>query len=294
MPNVSANGITIEYDEFGDPADPVLLLVMGLGQQLIAWDAGFCELLAGSGFRVLRFDNRDVGLSSKIEGGPSPDLMTAIMTGDGSTASYLLSDMAADAVGLLDALGIDAAHVVGASMGGMIAQTIAILFPERVLSLCSIMSTTGAREVGQPHPEIAPLLIAPAPRTREEAMDRAEEAVHAFGSKGLPVEWDRVRARAGEAWDRCHYPIGFARQLMAIIASGDRTPKLRELDVPTVVIHGTDDGLIDSSGGRATAAAIPNAELVEVQGMGHDLPPAAWPTVTAAILRNIERAGVRQ
>jgi pimeloyl-ACP methyl ester carboxylesterase len=293
MPNLSANGITIEYEEFGDPSAPVLLLIMGLGQQLIAWDVDFCELLAGSGFRVIRYDNRDVGLSSKIEGGPAPDLMAAFQ-GDTSTASYTLTEMAADAAGLLEALGVDAAHVVGVSMGGMIAQTLAILFPERVLSLCSIMSTTGDREVGQPHPEIAPLLIAPAPRTREEAMDRAEEAVRAFGSKGLPVEWERVRARSAEAWDRCHYPIGFARQLVAIVASADRTPKLRELHVPTVVVHGTDDGLVDSSGGRATAAAIPNAELVEVDGMGHDLPPAAWPIVTAAILRNIERAGVRQ
>ncbi|HZQ26196.1 MAG TPA: alpha/beta hydrolase [Acidimicrobiales bacterium] len=292
MPNVHANGITIEYDEFGDPGNPPLVLIMGLGQQMIAWDAAFCELLAERGLRVIRFDNRDVGLSSKIEGGPTPDLMAALFQRDTSSASYLLSDMAADAAGLLDALGIEAAHIVGASMGGMIAQTFAIAYPERTLSLCSIMSTTGQTEVGQPRPEIAPLLISPGPRTKEEAMDRWVETTRAIGSQGLPQDWERVRATAAAAWDRCVYPIGFVRQLIAIIASGDRTAQLANLDVPTVVIHGTDDTLVDPSGGRATADAIPGAELVVVDGMGHDLPPSSWPQVVDVITRNIERTAV--
>jgi pimeloyl-ACP methyl ester carboxylesterase len=292
MPNVHANGLTIEYDEFGDSSNPPLLLIMGLGQQMIAWDVEFCELLAERGFRVIRFDNRDVGLSSKVEGGPQPDLMAALFQRDTSSTSYLLSDMAADTAGLLDALGIPAAHVVGASMGGMIAQTFAIAYPERTLSLCSIMSTTGNGEVGQPHPETASVLIAPSPRTKEEAVDRWVETTRAIGSKGLAVDWERVRARAAESWDRSVYPVGFMRQLIAIIASGDRSAQLANLDVPTVVVHGTDDSLVDPSGGRATADAIPGAELVVVEGMGHDLPPAAWPQVVDAITRNIERAGV--
>jgi len=291
MPSVRANGITIEYDTFGNAADPAVLLIMGLGAQMITWDEGLCQAIADRGYHVIRFDNRDVGLSEKIEGGPQPNVLAA-MTGDTSSASYTLSDMAADAAALLTELGIDKAHIVGASMGGMIAQTLAIEHPDRVLTLCSIMSTTGNREVGQPHPEVIPLLLGPRPSSKEEAMDRAEEAVRAFGSKGLPVDWAKLRQRAGEAYDRCFYPIGFARQLLAIIASGDRTPRLADLDVPTVVIHGTDDTLVDPSGGNATASAIPNAELVRIEGMGHDLPDAAWPTIVDAIVRNAERLKV--
>jgi pimeloyl-ACP methyl ester carboxylesterase len=293
MPNVRANGISIEYDTFGDPADPALLLIMGLGAQMIAWDTEFCELLAAEGFHVIRFDNRDVGLSEKIDGGPRPNVMAAIQ-GDTSSASYTLSDMAADAAGLLDVLGIETAHLVGVSLGGMIAQTFAIEHPERTLTLASIMSTTGERTVGQAHPHVVPILLGPRPTSRDDAMDRAEIAVKAFGSKGIPVDWERVRRRAGESFDRCFYPRGFARQLVGIIASGDRTGKLRELDVPTVVIHGLDDALIDPSGGRATAAAIPGAKLIEIEGMGHDLPAAVWPRLVEAIVRNTERAGVRK
>lgn len=293
MPSVRANGITIEYDDFGDPAAPAVLMIMGLGAQMITWDEELCQAIADRGYHVIRFDNRDVGLSEKIEGGPHPNVLAA-MTGDTSTASYTLSDMAADAAALLTELGIDKAHIVGASMGGMIAQTLAIEHPDRVLSLCSIMSSTGNPQVGQPHPDVVPLLIAPRPTSKEEAMDRAEQAVRAFGSKGLPVDWDRLRVRAGEAYERCFYPIGFARQLVAIIASGDRTERLASLDVPTVVIHGSDDRLVDPSGGVATASAIPNAELVPIEGMGHDLPAAAWPAIVDAIVRNAERAQVSQ
>lgn len=291
MPQVRANGIDIEYDDFGDAADPPILMIMGLGAQMTTWDEELCEQIAGRGFHVIRFDNRDVGLTTKIEDGPRPDVLAA-MQGDTSSASYTLSDMAADAAGVLDALGIEAAHIVGASMGGMIAQTFAIEYPERTLSLCSIMSTTGAPDVGQPHPHVIPILLGPRPQSRAEAEERAEQAVRAFGSKGLEVDWAKLRRRAGEAYDRCFYPVGFARQLVAIIASGDRTPRLRELDVQTVVLHGLDDALVDPSGGRATAEAIPGAEFIAIQGMGHDLPVGAWPTIVEAIVRNTERARV--
>lgn len=289
MPNVRANGITIEYDTFGDPADPTVLMIMGLGAQMTTWDEELCEQIAGHGFHVVRFDNRDVGLTDKIEDGPRPDVLAA-MQGDTSSASYKLTDMAADAAGLLDALGIERAHIVGASMGGMIAQTFAIEYPQRTLSLCSIMSTTGDPAVGQPHPHVIPILLGPRPQSRADAEDRAEQAVRAFGSKGLEIDWARLRRRAGEAFDRCFYPVGFARQLVAIIASGDRTERLRQLDVPTVVIHGTDDALVDPSGGQATAKAIPGAELIEIEGMGHDLPLGAWDTIVEAIVRNTARA----
>jgi pimeloyl-ACP methyl ester carboxylesterase len=291
MPNVTANGIAIEYDDFGSPDDPALLLIMGLGSQMIMWDERFCTRLADQGFHVIRFDNRDVGLSEKIEGGPTPNLMAA-MQGDTSSATYTLDDMAADAAGLLDVLGIDAAHIVGVSMGGMIAQTFALNYPSRALSLCSIMSTTGAPLVGQPHGEVLPLLLGPRPRSRDEAVARAVAAVEVFGSKGLPIDWDGLRERSGRSYDRCFYPMGYARQLLAIAASGDRTERLADLDVPTVVLHGTDDKLIDPSGGDATAAAIPGAELIRIEGMGHDLPEAAWPILIDAIVRNTSRAGV--
>jgi pimeloyl-ACP methyl ester carboxylesterase len=291
MPNVTANGIAIEYDDFGSPDAPALLLIMGLGTQMIMWDERFCTQLAGQGFHVIRFDNRDVGLSEKIEGGPTPDLLAA-MQGDTSSATYTLDDMAADAAGLLDVLGIEAAHLVGVSMGGMIAQTFALAYPQRTRSLSSIMSTTGSPEVGQPHGEVLPLLLGPRPRSRDEAIERAVAGVRVFGSKGLPIDWEGLRARAGRSYDRCFYPMGYARQLLAIAASGDRTERLRSLDVPTVVVHGTDDKLVDPSGGDATAAAIPGAELVRIEGMGHDLPEAAWPTLITAIVRNTERAGV--
>jgi len=293
MARAQANGIEIEYDTFGDPGDPALLLIMGLGAQLIAWDVDFVRLLVDRGLHVIRYDNRDVGLSTKIEGGPQPDIFAA-MQGDTSSASYTLRDMAADGAGLLDALGIERAHIGGASMGGMIAQTFAIDFPDRTLSLCSIMSTTGDLNVGGSSPAAIEAILAPPPATREEAMDRAEKATSVFGAKGLPVDMAKVRERAGEAFDRMAYPIGIARQIVAIRASGDRTPQLQELDMPTVVIHGSDDELVLPTGGEATAKAIPGAELVVIEGMGHDLPTAAWPQVVDAIAANIGRAGARR
>ncbi|MBV8958835.1 MAG: alpha/beta hydrolase [Actinobacteria bacterium] len=289
MPNVHANGIDIEYEEFGDPSNPTLLLVMGLGAQMIVWDEGFCQLLADRGFHVIRYDNRDVGLSTKFDDAPAPDLAAA-MGGDGSSAAYLLADMADDGIGLLDALGIEKAHIVGASMGGMIVQEMAIRHPEKVLSLCSIMSTTGDRAVGQPTPEAMAALMAPPPQTRDEALDLAVKAQKVIGGT-FPVDEAKVRERAGRSYDRMVNPMGMARQLVAIMASPDRTPKLQQLDVPTLVIHGVVDPLVTPSGGEATAKAIPGAELLMLEGMGHDTPEQLWPQIVDAIVANTEKRG---
>lgn len=284
-----ANGIELVYESFGDPADPTMLLVMGLGVQMLGWDEELCELLAGRGFRAVRFDNRDVGRSTKIEGGPRPDLMAAAM-GDASSASYTLDEMAGDCVGLLDHLGVQAAHVVGVSQGGMIAQTLAIRHPERVLSLASIMSSTGDRAVGQPHPEALPTLLTSGPADREGFAESAVQVFRVIGSPGFDADEEKLRKLARASFDRGYYPEGTARQLLAILASGDRTETLRRLDVPTVVIHGTDDALIDVSGGKATAAAIPGARLELIEGMGHDLPRELWPRFVDLIAENAERA----
>jgi pimeloyl-ACP methyl ester carboxylesterase len=285
-----ADGIEIAHEAFGDASDPAMLLIMGLGMQMLGWDERFCRMLAERGYHVIRFDNRDVGLSMKIEGGPAPDALAAI-AGDASSASYTLSEMGGDAVWLLDRLGIEAAHIVGASQGGMIAQTVAIEHPERVLSLTSIMSTTGDRAVGQPHPEGMAALFNPPPSDREGLADWAVRNWHAIGSPGYPAEDERIRERALASYDRSYYPEGFARQLVAVIASGDRTEKLAGVRVPTLVIHGEDDPLIDVSGGEATARAIPGAQLILIPGMGHDLPLPLWPKLADAIVENCARAG---
>jgi pimeloyl-ACP methyl ester carboxylesterase len=292
MPRANANGIELEYEVFGDEAAPPLLLVMGLGAQMIAWDDAFCTQLAARGHRVIRFDNRDVGLSTKT-GGPLPDIM-ACLAGDASSATYTLHDMADDAVGLLDVLGIPAAHVVGASMGGMIAQTIAIRHPERVLTLCSIMSTTGASDVGAPTPEAMQELLRPVSTTKEEYLEASVRSSKVIGSTGFPFDEERTRQRAELHFDRCYHPMGVARQLAAILASGDRTDALGKVAVPTVVIHGDADPLVTPTGGEATAKAVPNAEHVVVEGMGHDLPEGAWPQVIDAIVANTSKVKMKE
>jgi pimeloyl-ACP methyl ester carboxylesterase len=284
-----ANGIEIAYETFGDPAAETVLLVMGLGVQMLGWDEEFCRMLAERGFQVVRFDNRDVGLSTKIDGGRRPDVMAAV-AGDAGSASYLLDDMADDCAALLDELGVEAAHVVGASQGGMIAQAMAIRHPERVLSLVSIMSTTGDRAVGQPHPEALPALLSRPPADREGFVDFVVGAWKVIGSPGFEADEEALRARAGASYDRGIFPEGTARQLVAIIASGDRTEELRQLDVPTTVIHGTNDILVDVSGGKATVAAVPGARLELIDGMGHDMPPEVWPRLVDLIVENAERA----
>jgi pimeloyl-ACP methyl ester carboxylesterase len=284
-----ANGIEIAYQTFGKRSDPALLLVMGLGAQLIHWPEEFCELLATRGFYVIRFDNRDVGHSTKFDDAPVPDL-AALFAGDLGAPSYTLDDLADDAVGLLDHLGIDAAHVAGASMGGMIAQTIAVRHPERVLSLCSIMSTTGDRTVGQARPEALAVLVSPAPPARDEYIDFHVKAFRTIGSPDFPPDEDFLRWRAAATYDRSYYPDGFKRQLAAIYASGDRTQALAQISTPTLVIHGRDDPLITVSGGEAIARAIPGAELLVIDGMGHDVPPGVWTRIIDAIVSNTERA----
>jgi pimeloyl-ACP methyl ester carboxylesterase len=284
----SVNGIEIVYEAFGDERDPVMLMIMGLGTQMLGWNEEFCRMLAGRGFRVVRFDNRDVGRSTKIEGAPRPDLM-ALAAGDASSASYTLSEMADDAVGLLDHLGAEAAHLVGASQGGMIAQVIAIREPERVLSLTSMMSTTGNREVGQPHPEGLAALFSSPPPDPEGMAEWAVATWRTLGSPGFESDDDAIRAVAKASFERGYSPEGVARQIAAVLASGDRTGELRKLRVPTLVIHGADDPLIDVSGGEATAEAIPGAKLIVIPGMAHDLPRALWPRFVDEIVANAER-----
>lgn len=288
MSEVRANGIDLCYEAVGDSADPALLLVMGLGGQLIDWPQEFVELLAGRGYYVVRYDNRDAGRSSLLDDRGTPDI-PAIIGGDPATVPYLLADLAADAAGLLKALGIASAHVVGMSMGGMVAQQLAIDHPALVASLCSIMSTT-ARSVGRPTAQAAAVLIRPPASSRDEAVANAVECARVVGSPGYPPPRERVESIAGEAYDRSYRPQGTLRQYAAIIASPDRTAALGAVRVPTMVIHGADDPLIRPDGGEATAAAVPGAELLVIPGMAHDLPPELWPQIVAAIVRNAATA----
>jgi pimeloyl-ACP methyl ester carboxylesterase len=283
-----ANGIELAYETIGDASDPPLLLVMGLGMQLIHWDRELCELIAARGFRVIRFDNRDAGRSTSIDA-PVPNLMPAL-TGLGFDAPYLLEDMAEDAFGLLDHLGIESAHVVGASMGGMIAQTMAIAQPRRVRSLTSIMSTTGERRAGRPKLRVWSLLARRAPSAKDAYVEHFVRVFRLIGSKGFPFDERRARELAAASYERGHNPAGAGRQLAAIIASGDRTERLRAIRVPTLVIHGRDDPLVPFRGGQATARAIPEARLVAIPGMGHDLPRLLWPRMVQAIAETAGRA----
>ena len=288
----TANGIEIVYETIGDPSNPPLLLIMGLGTQLIHWDLELCERFAERGFHVIRFDNRDAGRSTYVDA-PVPNIRRA-MAGLSIDAPYLLDDMADDAFGLLDHLGIEAAHVAGASMGGMIAQTMAIRCPERVLSLTSIMSTTGERRAGRPKLRVWGVLLRRAPRDKDAAVEYFVRVFRMIGSKGFPADEDRIRALAAEAYDRGHSPAGTGRQLAAIMASGDRTDRLRELRMPALVFHGRDDPLVPFRGGRATADAIPGARLIGIPGMGHDLPREVWPRLVDAVAETAARASATQ
>jgi pimeloyl-ACP methyl ester carboxylesterase len=282
-------GIRLCYDTFGDRSDPPLLLIMGLGTQMVAWHEDFCRRLVDEGFHVIRFDNRDIGRSTHLDGAPTPTARQILLRRP--PAAYRLEDMAGDTVGLLDGLDIKAAHIVGASMGGMIAQTLAATRPERVLSLTSIMSTTGSRRVGQPMYRVMPIFLKQAPRERDAFIDHTELLFKTIGSTGIDRDDAELREVAGKMFDRGLDPAGTSRQLAAIIASGNRTEALRRITAPTVVIHGTADRLVRPSGGRATAKAIPGAKLVKVEGMGHDLPRGAWDQIIAAIVANARRAG---
>jgi len=288
--NVGPGGIDICYQREGNPDAPAVLLIMGVGAQSIHWPDPFCQVLVEDGLQVIRFDNRDVGLSTHLTNAPVPNL-PGVLAGDLSSVSYTLSDMAADAVGLLDVLGIAKAHVVGASMGGFIGQTMAIEHPDRVCSLTSMMSTTGNMKVGQPSPEVLrELFSGPPANTRDEVIQQRLRAIRPVGSPAYPADEEDVAAKAGRAYDRSHDPIGVARQAIASVASGDRTKRLRSLNVLTLVIHGLADRMCDVSGGRATAEAIPGAELVLIEGMGHDLPPGLRTELAKRIAEFVWRA----
>jgi pimeloyl-ACP methyl ester carboxylesterase len=286
MPAVRTNGLNIEYESLGSPADPAIVLVMGLGMQLIAWPDAFCQALVAKGFRVVRFDNRDSGLSSRCTGRPAPTLLLALLAarlGLPVRAPYSLSDMADDTIGLMDKLKIARAHVVGASMGGMIAQTMAIEHPDRVITLTSIMSTTGETTVGAPDPTAIAALLAPPSPVRETYVANAVESWRVLASPRY-YDADMVRDRAGAQFDRSYYPEGTTRQLAAIFASGDRAEGLHALRVPTLVIHGRADRLITLSGGERTAELVPGANLLVLNDMGHDLPEPLWPIIVDAIV----------
>jgi pimeloyl-ACP methyl ester carboxylesterase len=292
MPNLKANGIHLEYEEFGNPADRPVLLIMGLGAQMILWRDDFCQSLAARGHRVIRFDNRDVGKSTWFDHLEVPDVMatmTAALTGQPIQAPYLLKDMAADAAGLLDGLGIERAHVVGASMGGMIAQSLAIEHPAKVISLTSIMSTTGNLSMLQPQPEALGVLLTPQPTSREAAIERGVMVFRIIGSPGMFDEQE-IRELATQSYDRGMNPAGVMRQLVAILGSGSRNEALRKLQVPALVIHGKVDPLVPFAAGEDTAASIPSAELLAIDGMGHDMPRPLWPRIIDAVTELTERA----
>jgi len=280
------NGIEICYESTGAESDSPILLVAGLGMQLTGWPEEWCDRLAAAGHFVIRFDNRDIGLSTHLGEFGKPDLL-GWLGGRDPNVGYGLADMADDAAGLLDHLGIESAHTVGISMGGMIAQVLAINHAPRVRSLCSIMSTTGDRAVGQPSAAAVTAVLRAAPETRAAAIDYAVEMFEIIGSPGYPPDVELDRERFAAAYDRDHDPDGVARQLGAILTSGDRTGALHQVSVSTLVIHGDSDPLIDVSGGDATAQAIPGADLLIVEGMGHDLPTQLYDRLLDAILRHV-------
>jgi len=289
MPKAKANNIEIEYETFGNPTDKPLLLVNGLGGQMIAWDEEFIQLFVDHRFYVIRFDNRDVGLSTKFEEAGTPNLMKEMMAfqaGEPIEAPYSLEDMADDAMGLLDALHIEKAHICGVSMGGMIVQVITLRHPTRVLSLTSIMSTTGNPDLPQATPEAMQALLTPAPTERNAYIEHSLKIGRLLYGSGFPYDEEKRRALAERLYDRCFYPPGFGRQLLAIVTNGNRKQKLSSVKVPTLVIHGGDDPLVPVEGGKDTAEAIPGSKLIIIDGMGHSLPPETWGQISDAIAKN--------
>ena len=296
MPTVKANGVSLYYEDHGPQDGEPLLLIMGLGAQMTRWPAGFIELLTARGYRVVAYDNRDVGLSEKLDAAGAPNMQAvygAIAKGEKPNVPYLLSDMARDGVGLMDALGFGRAHIVGASMGGMIAQMIAAEHPARVLSLTSIMSSTGNPALPPARPEAMERLTnrGPDPLADLEAfLDHGVASSTVLGSPGYPVDEAELRAQIRSDYERSFYPVGFARQMAAIVASGDRRKALGGITAPTIVIHGADDPLVPQQGGEDTAANIPGAELHLIAGMGHNLPQPLWAEVVEQIDKVAKRA----
>ena len=283
-------GIELCYQTFGDPDDDPLLLVMGLGAPMTWWNPDLCAHLARAGFFVVRFDNRDTGRSSVLDGRVSRALLVRAFAGAKVRAPYSIADLAEDAFGLLDHLGLDAAHVVGASMGGMIAQSMVIAHPERVRSLTSIMSTTGKRSVGWQHPSLLPAMLGRRKDGREAYVRSSAAFWASIGSPDHPETPEELEQRAGDTYDRGVHEQGLLRQMLAVVTQPNRGDRLRAVRVPALVVHGAADKMVHVSGGRATAAAIPGAELLVVPGMGHDLPRALYPTFVEAIRRTADRA----
>ena len=293
---VRANGIELCYEIFGDPAAEPLIMIMGLGAQMIQWDDDLCRQLAARGFRVIRFDNRDIGKSSKLSGGKrltALELLKLRFLKIPIKAPYRLRDMAQDTIGLMDALGIQSAHLVGASMGGMIAQEIAISFPQRVRSLTSIMSTTGNPKIPPPTREAMAVLMAPPAATKEEYFDRFAQTWKVLRVGSFPEDEALDRSRAERSFERGLSPAGVGRQLRAILASGSRKQRLASVKAPTLVIHGTVDPLVRPEGGKDTAASIPGAKLLMIEGMGHALPIPMWPQIIDAIDRHAHAASAK-
>jgi proline iminopeptidase len=291
---MSTAALHIEYESLGDPARPAIVLIMGLGMQLMAWPDSLCQELVARGYRVIRFDNRDCGLSGRAPGKKRANLLLAMAAsalGLPVRTPYTLEDMAGDAVGLMDSLGIARAHIVGASMGGMIAQVLAAKFPQRVLSLTSIMSTSGNRKVSRPSKAARKVLLSrPAdPKNPESVIEHLVEMFGVIGSPAYPSSKDELRQRLGRSVRRAYEPAGTARQLLAIIASGDRRKLLKTITAPTLVIHGAADPLVPVAAGRDTAQNIPGATLTVIEGMGHDFPEALLPRLAAAIADHCDK-----
>jgi pimeloyl-ACP methyl ester carboxylesterase len=283
---VNVGDLEIAYETFGDENDPALLLVMGLGTQMLAWPDPFCEKLAASGRYVIRFDNRDVGLSTHLDGVRAPQPAAVVLRR--AKPPYQIEDLARDALGLLDALGIETVDLVGASMGGFISQTIALLAPERLRTLTLIMTSTGGKTVGYPHPRVArELLKRRRTRDRETAIAAAIDVFSLIGSPGYALDEEYLQRQAGASYDRAYDPAGYLRQLAACLAQPDRTKQLRRLDVPTLVMHGLADPLVSATGGLALARTIPGAKFVGFSGMGHDLPKPLWQPLADEVVRHV-------
>ena len=284
-------GVELCYQTFGDPDGDPLVLVMGLGGPMTWWDPELCKMLAERGFYVVRFDNRDTGRSSRVGGRVTRSMLVRAAARTRVRVPYSLEDLAADTFGLMDHLGLDSAHVAGVSMGGMIAQTMAITHPRRVRSLTSIMSTTGKRTVGWQHPALLPTLLSSRGPSRDDYVRASSAVWRLIGSPGYPQPKEKTEARAGDTYDRGVSASGVLRQMLAVVTQRNRSLRLHSLNLPAMVIHGRDDKMVHVSGGRATAAAIPGAELLVIDGMGHDLPPDLFETYVDAIRRTADRVG---
>jgi len=289
MPNVKVKGIQIEYDTFGEAGSRPLLMIKGVGQQMITWSDDFCSLLAKAGHYVIRFDHRDVGLSSKLENEKTPELaefVAALARGEKIKPPYTLDDMAADAIGLLDALGIDKANVCGMSMGGYIAEILAISYPSRLLSLTLMMTSTGNPDIPPAKPEAMAAILAPQPDQRQAYIEHHVKTFRTLGSPKFTFNEGYHRQLAGKLFDRSFYPVGMTRHLMAVLSQENRKPALGGLKIPALIIHGVADPLVPVEGGKDAAEAIPGSETLFIEGMGHDLPAEVWPAVVEAMTKN--------